>query len=167
MRGAATRGAERGRGHGLAAFAPLFAVVLGACAATAPQPSALPTTAPAEHLAVAPVRPAEPSPGAPAAASPAKPVDGKTDAKAIEDLRGLGRAELVSLLGEPDFLRRDAPAEVWQYRVPDCILDVFLYRDGGETRVVHAEARSRGLVLVTTSNCSASILTRRSPTAPL
>jgi hypothetical protein len=62
---------------------------------------------------------------------------------AVNRFEGLVDAELVQLLGKPDFRRRDLDAEIWQYRAGICILDLFLYREEGIFRVLHAEARSR------------------------
>jgi hypothetical protein len=60
-----------------------------------------------------------------------------------ERYQGLAGAELVRLLGRPDMMRRDAGAEIWQYRMGACILHLFLYEEGGALHVVHAEQRSR------------------------
>jgi hypothetical protein len=61
----------------------------------------------------------------------------------LDDYRGLGGAELGRILGSPDFRRRDADAEIWQYRAGACMLDLFLYREAGVLRVAHVEARHR------------------------
>ncbi len=47
-----------------------------------------------------------------------------------EQLMGLAGLALAELLGDPGFLREDADAQVWQYRGQDCMLDIYLYRDG-------------------------------------
>ena len=47
-----------------------------------------------------------------------------------EQLMGLAGLAVVELLGDPGFLREDADAQVWQYRGHDCMLDIYLYRDG-------------------------------------
>lgn len=110
------RGALTKRGCALV----LFGLLLTACAA--PEPSSA-----AGALAA-------PSPG------PSLPL---RLAAAPERFQGLGSAELVQLLGAPDFRRRDAGAEIWQYRTGACILDLFLYEDGGAFHVAYAETRSR------------------------
>jgi hypothetical protein len=56
---------------------------------------------------------------------------------------GLSAADVVGLFGEPDFRRTEPPAELWQYRSADCVLDLFLYRDPSGVRVVHSETRDR------------------------
>jgi hypothetical protein len=52
-------------------------------------------------------------------------------------------AALAAKLGEPDFKRQEESAQIWQYRGEACVLDVFLYQDAGELKVVHAVSRSR------------------------
>ena len=63
-----------------------------------------------------------------------------------EQLMGLVGDALADLLGEPGFRREDADAQVWQYRGLDCLLDVYLYRDGEEMphRVTYYEFRGDG-----------------------
>lgn len=55
------------------------------------------------------------------------------------------RDDLNSLLGQPDLVRRESPAEIWQYRGKDCVLDVFLYHEDDKPdspfKVVYSEAR--------------------------
>ena len=70
-------------------------------------------------------------------------------------LSGLDSGQVVDLLGPPSFKRRDNPAEIWQYRAPACVLDLFLYRPGktGSFRVRHFEARGRGKNGVSEKDC--------------
>jgi hypothetical protein len=63
--------------------------------------------------------------------------------KDVRELVGLQSHELQARLGDPSLRRRDAPAEIWQYRSTLCVLDVFLYRDGQAMRVTTAEVRPR------------------------
>jgi hypothetical protein len=60
-----------------------------------------------------------------------------------ERLMGLGTGELTRMLGNPRFVRRDDSAQLWRYRNPSCILDLFLYRnaDRPDFIVSHVEAR--------------------------
>ena len=58
-------------------------------------------------------------------------------------LIGIGPARLDALLGRPDLVRREPPAEIWQYRGAACIFDVFLYVEAGEQRVTYIEARNQ------------------------
>ena len=64
-----------------------------------------------------------------------------------EQVMGLAAAGLSDLLGDPRFVRRDVAqtgvAEVWQYRLDGCVLDVFLYTGNtGLAEVAHYELRS-------------------------
>jgi hypothetical protein len=58
------------------------------------------------------------------------------------DLTGLDGPSLERLFGKPSLVRHDYPAEVWQYRNPACVLDVYLYSDNDHLTVTHAEARA-------------------------
>jgi len=101
-------------------------------AASAGPPAAQSATPPAAHASVTAA-----SATAPAAAG------GRGGLRDVRDLIGLEPRELQDRLGEPALLRRDAPAEIWQYRSALCVLDLFLYRDGAATRVTNAELRPR------------------------
>ena len=70
-------------------------------------------------------------------------------------LTGMDPAQLIALLGEPDLRRREPPAEFWQYRNADCVLDVFLYADGDHYRVQRSETRNRHVVPPLVASCSA------------
>lgn len=62
-----------------------------------------------------------------------------------DHLDGWSAAGLSARLGRPDLLRREAAAQVWQYRGATCLLDVFLYPDArGAVQVVHASLRPIG-----------------------
>lgn len=52
-----------------------------------------------------------------------------------DKLKGLPAGEVAAALGRPSFTRRDTPAEIWQYRVRACTLDLFLY-DGQKGKTV-------------------------------
>lgn len=58
-------------------------------------------------------------------------------------LKGLSPLQVRAVLGKPMFTRRDAPAEIWQYRGRACTLDLFLYDDGGHQTVAHVAVRSQ------------------------
>ena len=64
-------------------------------------------------------------------------------------LIGLDRSGLSKLLGEPRLVRRETPAEIWQYVGTECVFDVFLYEEKGAYRVIHAEARDDEVPLKT------------------
>ncbi len=48
---------------------------------------------------------------------------------------------LLEELGQPSSLRKESPAEVWQYRSEQCVLDIFLYEEADGPSVVYLEAR--------------------------
>ncbi len=117
------------------------AVGLAACSTPAP-----PTVVPPPSATAGLPAPPEPAPAEPASARITE----------LPVLTGLGPAELVALFGEPDFRRRDPPAELWQYRSADCVLDVFLYGEGGTYRVVRSETRDRHALPPLVAGCSAA-----------
>jgi hypothetical protein len=88
---------------------------------------------------------------APAASSlPAAPAR----VPSIGELAGMAPPEILALLGKPDLQRDEPPAEIWQYRTADCVLDLFFYQQGDELRLVHAETRDRELAVgVTPQRC--------------
>ena len=56
-------------------------------------------------------------------------------------LIGLGPDALSDILGRPELIRRESPAQVWQYRGVDCVFDVVLYQQAGAKTVTYVEAR--------------------------
>ncbi|GEM_PF-1451533 len=64
-------------------------------------------------------------------------------APAIRDLTGLAPGQVAALIGNPDLRRVDPPAEIWQYRTADCVLDLYFYDSGSSSRLVYAESHSR------------------------
>lgn len=72
--------------------------------------------------------------------SPVRPHFSLTE---IASLTQMSDRQLTQRLGAPDFTRHDDPAEIWQYRSASCVLDVFLYPEGGGLKVVHATTRDR------------------------
>ncbi len=117
------------------------AVGLAACSTPAP-----PTVVPPPSATAGLPAPPEPAPAEPASARITE----------LPVLTGLGPAELVALFGEPDFRRRDPPAELWQYRSADCVLDVFLYGEDGSYRVVRSATRDRHVLPPLVASCSAA-----------
>jgi hypothetical protein len=67
---------------------------------------------------------------------------------APEQLKGMKQADIVALLGEPDFRRNEPPAELWQYRAADCVLDLFFDRGADGLRVSAAATRGRADTVV-------------------
>lgn len=147
------------RFQGFAAALTVGAMALGGCAGDAPPvtqtaalPDSLPDTLPGSlsgslsdsGAATLTIPPLADERGAPAAAAkstnppkfPGLPVP------ALDSLAGLGETKITALLGTPHFRRVDAPAELWQYRVNGCVLDLFLYPSGtGALAVDHLETR--------------------------
>lgn len=80
---------------------------------------------------------------------------------ATRELVGKSEREVRSELGAPAFRRTDGPAQVWQYRGTACLLDVFLYKEGGGFRVKHAELRRRGGAGLSDRACMTDALTNR------
>jgi hypothetical protein len=75
-------------------------------------------------------------------------------------LVGLQGSDLALLLGPPSLIRRDPPAEVWQYAGPGCALHVFFYLgpDAGDYRVVHVESVYRRESRPESDDCLTRIL---------
>lgn len=90
-------------------------------------------------------------------------VPGPDRVPAPRTLLGLEYHQVMALLGEPSFKRRDDPAQIWQYRDSICILDVFLYRPegGGAYRVTHVEVRGHGVTKVSDEDCFLRLLKPR------
>ncbi|HVA16066.1 MAG TPA: hypothetical protein VNF99_22660 [Stellaceae bacterium] len=63
----------------------------------------------------------------------------------VKDLAGLRPDEVLAMLGQPDLKRDEPPAELWQYRAADCVLNLFFYDDAGGYRLTHTEAWQRSL----------------------
>ncbi len=139
------------------AVAALLAVALGACQARphggppgqagAPEAQARETAAPE---ASAPQR-------GESAALPPEPVIDDNPARLI----GLDAAGLSGLLGPPELIRREPPAEVWQYRGESCVFDVFLYEEAGRQQVIYVEARDGAARRVGERGCLNELLRAR------
>jgi hypothetical protein len=65
--------------------------------------------------------------------------------KRLGNLAGLAPSQVAALYGQPDFRRNDPPAEVWQYRSADCVLDLYFYSGDGGEQLVFAQGRPRSL----------------------
>ncbi len=84
-----------------------------------------------------PPPPAEPPPAAPPPAperarlAPAPPP--RPAPQPLPELKvvGLSQPETETLLGPPTTASDRPPAKVWEYRIPDCALDVYFYLDVG------------------------------------
>jgi hypothetical protein len=134
----------------------MAAAALGGCAATAdPAPPPVAVSAPSTRIDV---------PALTAAAGLSHPRLPET--ATAEALVGLSAADLTAVIGSPRWRRRESPAEVWQYQGASCVLDVFLYEEGGAPRVVYAEARDESLLPVTLADCLQRIEAGRRKPAP-
>ena len=76
-----------------------------------------------------------------------------------KDMVGKSGTQITSAIGKPAFLRKDGEAQIWQYRGTNCLLDVFLYREGGALKVKHAELRRRAAGGLSESACLANAVT--------
>jgi len=74
---------------------------------------------------------------------------------------GLDSGAVRKLLGEPGLIRRETPAEVWQYRTASCVLDVVLYDQASGPRVVYTEARTPAAEPTQADPCLSDVLTKR------
>ncbi len=85
---------------------------------------------------------------------PAKPVFDP------DQLLGLGRDQVLAMLGMPDLLRRDPPAQLWLYEGKSCTAHLFLYQSSPDSgfEVRHFETQQAA----TASACFASLVARRS-----
>jgi hypothetical protein len=83
------------------------------------------------------------SPRSPSASSAAS----RDVAADVAALVNMSPVDVIAAFGSPDFTRRDAPAEVWQYRSAACVLDVFFYPEGRNLRVAYATTRRREYLL--------------------
>jgi hypothetical protein len=108
------------------------------------------------HGAIAPESPTANAPALPEPATPASTAT-RPPVNDVRELIGLERQELQARLGDPALRRRDAPAEIWQYRSALCVLDLFLYRDGQAVRVTNAELRPRDGRELPAATCLSSL----------
>jgi hypothetical protein len=72
---------------------------------------------------------------------------------------GLGDAELSRALGQPKQVRKDDPAEIWQYSGADCVVDFYLYAgDTGGLAVAYMEARNQAAESTPADRCVRSLM---------
>ncbi|HLN24788.1 MAG TPA: hypothetical protein VK558_12485 [Patescibacteria group bacterium] len=72
--------------------------------------------------------------------------------------KGLAARDVTAALGDPNYLRRENPAEVWQYYGHDCVLDLFLYDENGTKRVSFVDLRSRVVGQPANAQCLSDLL---------
>jgi hypothetical protein len=138
----------------------LMALALTACTARTLPPTAAATPAPSNATATDATSPAS-RPGVQQATttSPAAPETAHS-----QDLVGLGPDELQHLFGHPQMVRDETGAEVWQYRVDACVLDLYLYPQesaGTPLRVTYLEARDRSAASLAADPCVNALMAER------
>ena len=92
-----------------------------------------------------------------------------------DELIGLTPNGVRDLLGTPSLVRHDLPAQVWQYRTADCVLDLYLYPPAAagksrsakqavsdsERTVVYYELRDKNAKPLAGNRCFVSIVAAR------
>jgi len=166
----------------------LGASALSACASNSPETSSAPQPAPAKPssvavgpVAVAPATPPgllsepvvtvdalpkleapKPASGRMGKASETKPqatLATLPQGEGLKRLVGLDRNTLENTLGPPWLVRREVKTELWQYRAPNCVLDLFFYaKSDGELHVTHADLRGRRENRPAPAGCFAEIV---------
>jgi len=71
---------------------------------------------------------------------------------------GIDDVALSNALGKPKQVRKDAPAEIWQYFGTDCVVDFYLYDSEGSLRVAYMEARNPALDATPADRCVKSLM---------
>jgi hypothetical protein len=89
-----------------------------------------------------------------ASAQPAAPILSNDSASFI----GLRDADLSRTLGQPKQVRKDAPAEVWQYSGADCVVDFYLYAGDAGLAVAYLEARDQAAESTPADRCVKSLM---------
>lgn len=75
-------------------------------------------------------------------------------------LLDLHESDLAAILGQPNFVRKDMSAEVWQYRTDACVLDLFLYEFDQGRAVTYYEFRARSDGETVHNDCFVTLLRR-------
>lgn len=126
-------------GAGGARFAALaVTAMLAACGAPSPRivpPQVADLSAAPQSAVAAP----DPAPAADSVAVAAVSADPAR-------LKGMIPHQLTTLFGPPTLIRRDYPAEVWQYAGKGCVLDLYLYDEGGTRTVAFYQVRKQAPV---------------------
>jgi hypothetical protein len=89
-----------------------------------------------------------------ASAQPAAPILSDDPSSFI----GLGDADLSRALGQPKQVRKDDPAEIWQYSGADCVVDFYLYQSDAGLAVAYMEARDQAAESTPADRCVKSLL---------
>jgi hypothetical protein len=142
----------------------LLGLSLGACEAPGEK---TPATAAAQGSppAASAQQAAQPAPAPQQAKKPDAPVAALPRVPVIDDnperLMGLSPNGVAKLLGTPALVRREPPAEIWQYRGASCVFDVFLYENAGAQRVTYLEARDQKARRIVLKGCFGELLRAR------
>ena len=83
------------------------------------------------------------------------------DQERFNEFKGRDGKSLISLIGRPDFVRREGLAQIWQYRANACIFDLFLYGKSTNRKVQHAEVRGDEVDKPPARGCFAKLLQDR------
>ena len=120
-----------------------------------PAPETTPAPEPEPELALIPTPVPEPEPEPEIIPEPIIVIPSQAS------LMGNSAGELLNLLGEPDFVRRDPPAELWQYHTPSCILDLYLYEDSLQNYSLnHLEVRASNFEFDDYETCMRLVLSK-------
>jgi hypothetical protein len=139
---------------------------------TVPRPIAMTPLAPRPTEAAPPRRRAARSirPSAPTAMEKPAPADVKTVAPLFEPARlvGLGRSELVDLMGTPKILHNEPPGEVWLYKSGACVAHVYLYQQAGPDDYQVSYVETRGVsAVISSAQCLAHLASGSASTVSL
>ena len=74
---------------------------------------------------------------------------------------GADSVALQRLFGPPRLVRRDAPAELWQYQTRDCVVDLFLYQEKDGLKLAYLEARTGAAQVTAPRPCVDAVLASR------
>jgi len=106
-------------------------------------------------------------PGGPATVEPADAARPGTSAmspanapKSVSTIALIGQSEeqIVEAFGEPRQVRRETPAEVWQYSSTNCVVDFYLYQGtSGGLAVSFVEARDSAALETEPDSCVATL----------
>ena len=119
-------------------LALVAAIAVGLAACGSGRPKAPPQQA-SQSQQTAKIEKSEPR--GQAAIAPARPQEPVNDDP--QQFMGLDQPGVTAIIGKPAMIRRDGPAEVWQYRGQGCVFDIFMYRkedDGFEVKYVDLRA---------------------------
>ena len=89
-----------------------------------------------------------------AAAVPLPPPPPKGE---VTGVTSLNATSLRDTYGVPSFVRKDNGAEIWRYDGPSCRAFFFLYTDGAQQVVRHAETLPRGADIAADATCLAAL----------